>query len=402
MSKAKTRPLRLLSIGCSRALAERALALGADLFVVHRESKIQQLVGLGISRMLVWNFEKDDDYLDILERLHAAQPFDGILSLAETALLPTARAAARRGLRCNSVDVVEATVDKAKMRERLHSRGFSPLATSLGRGIEQVRSFGDAHGYPIVVKPRDGSGSAGVRILEIPPDDSQAAQYEAELLLEEFVDGSEFSVEAISREGRARTFGVVQKGLFGGHAGANAHVELSHQFPASLSAEQTREVETFVETFLGVMGITEGPTHTELKWGARGLRIIETHTRLGGDFIQELVRRSTGVDLIGAAAAAALGLPAPELDAAPTLRSGAAIRYFAPRPGTVRAIVGLERWQGEPGIARIELHLSPGDVVARVESSADRVGYVIATAESGEGALRLCERVTDGLRIQTA
>src|SRR4030095_7895033 len=223
------------------------------------------------------------------------------------------------------------------------------------------------------------------------PSDAEVPAFEREFLMEEFIDGPEFSVEALSRDGRHRTFGVVSKGLFEGVAGANAQVELSHHFPASISPAQSEEIQAFVAEFLNIIGITDGPTHTELKWSSRGLRIIETHTRLGGDFIQELIRRTTGVDLIKSAVELSLGLPSRGFDAGHEVHGGAAIRYFSPRPGTVKSVVGVEQWQGHPGVVRIDLPLKACEVVQAVQSSTDR-GYVLPFAESGAHALALRER----------
>ncbi len=247
----------------------------------------------------------------------------------------------------------------------------------------------------MILKPAGGTSSHAVERVADPGDADAAwrrftAAGGTRPVAEEFLDGPEISVEAFSHRGRHTVVAVTDKRVLPNF------VETGHTVPSALPPDTLTEVAALVTAFLDAVGLREGPSHTELKVTGRGPRIIESHNRIGGDKIRELVRIAYGVDLVGLTVGCPLGLlPAPA--GPPTPRAGAAIRFLTPDPGTVHRV----ELPDTDASAVISLKVGVGDVVGPVRRSEDRAGHVLAEGTDAADAALRCERLARRVRIGT-
>ncbi|HAY10981.1 MAG TPA: carboxylase, partial [Thauera sp.] len=184
-----------------------------------------------------------------------------------------------------------------------------------------------------------------------------------------------------------------------GPAGCNPYVETRHELPARLSEHEARHIAELVEAVLGALEIREGASHTEILLTESGPRLLECHTRPGGDHITDMYQQCTGIDLVELAIGGPLGLctppPAPQQFA-----HGAAMLYFTPPPGRLTAVTGLERSANLPGVVLLSLGCRPGAEVAELKSSSDRIGYVMAIGPNSQAATATCQRVEQLVKIE--
>lgn len=106
--------------------------------------------------------------------------------------------------------VVEAALDKYRTYVRLRDAGRSVPETWLASDLPPV----EAHSFPLLVKPRRGRGSRGVRRVDDPDELTgalEASDADPEsLLVQEFVEGTEYTTSVVAtRDGRL--LGVVPK-----------------------------------------------------------------------------------------------------------------------------------------------------------------------------------------------
>jgi biotin carboxylase len=217
---------------------------------------------------------------------------------------------------------------------------------------------------------------------------------DTEILIEEFVDGPEVSVETVSWKGVHHVIAITDKLTTG-----DPHwVELGHSQPTRLPLEVQRSVRRCVEAGLDALGIVDSPSHVEIKVGSHGPVLIEIGARLGGDFIStDLTLLSTGISMPRAAIDTALGRE-PDVS---VLRSGAsAIRYLTARPGVVSAVRGVEDARSLSGVETVAIYVKPGDRVGVVRASGDRAGHVIASGRQAEEAVAIAEQVLDAVEIE--
>jgi argininosuccinate lyase len=244
--------------------------------------------------------------------------------------------------------------------------------------VAEARSIAESIGLPVILKPPDGSGSVGVRSCESLRDvESHAGSLLIEtggphdcILIEDRIDGPEYSVEIFSGE----LVGMTDK-----YVGPSPwNVEIGHDFPtgAPVGAAQA-VVEAALRASL-VLGLGWGPIHAELRMSAHGPRIMEINPRLAGGRIPDLVDHAVGIDLISASLRLALG-ERPSLQRRRALVAG--IRFILPDgPGRLRAITGFEQLARAPYVVEARRYRSDGDDLVDHGDFRDRIGHVMACA----------------------
>ncbi len=190
----------------------------------------------------------------------------------------------------------------------------------------------DGWQWPLIVKPVDRSGSRGVTRVDdfrqLPPalELAFSCSFSGEAIVEEFIEGEEFSCEGISFEGRHRLLQVTKKYT----TEAPSYIERGHLESAALTEKYLEMVKPTVFRALDALHIRNGASHTEVRVRPDGeVCLIEAAARMGGDCIgSDLVPLTTGLDYVGMVLDAALGLP-PSFSVSPRegAREAAGIRF---------------------------------------------------------------------------
>lgn len=259
-------------------------------------------------------------------------------------------------------------------------------------------------GGKAILKPSRNSGSRG--IAEIEPDVDRASfaclferakkeSRDNSVMIEQFVEGPEFSVEIIVWNGTVNVLQVTDKKT----TEAPYFVELGHNQPSLFPASVVDAVKDAAVRGVKALGLNDCAAHAEVKVQGEKAYLMEIGARLGGDFIStELTHLSSGIDMVAAAINVALGV---EPDLAPkSAPQGVAIRYFTPIPGRVVAIEN-EQALNRPDVYDYDIYVKPGDEVREVKSSLDRSGHVIVTAPNASAAIALAEDLISSVKIVT-
>ena len=305
----------------------------------------------------------------------------------------------------DSATAVRAT-NKEAMRRAFEAAG-APSPKSVGAAtVEEALAAGEQIGLPLIVKPSRNSGSRGVtRLGDRTGREDLIAAFEyavgesrdASAVIEQYVTGPEFSVETLTWEGLPRVLTVTDKVT----TGSPHFVETGHAEPSQQAPEIRQAIERAAVAGVKALGIDWASSHAEVKLSPKGPVLLEIGARLGGDFIAtELVRRSTGIDMVEGAINLALGR---EPDMMPRHEPrGSAIRYFTPSPGKVVSIGALDEARQAPGVKILTLDVKVGDTVPPITSSLTRVGYVIAEGADTREAIDNAERARDLVTVPTA
>jgi biotin carboxylase len=207
------------------------------------------------------------------------------------------------------------------------------------------------------------------------------------------VEGREFSVETITRDGSHQVLGITEKLT----TGPPGFVELGHQFPARLPTAIAQRIDEAVVALLDLVEHRWGPAHTEVRvTPAVEVVIIESQTRFGGDQIWKMVEVVTGVPLGAATAAGLLGMPEP---AKPARAGGAAIRFLGYENAQVHEVAGVEEAREAAGVERVEIRARPGQRLGPLRDSWSRQGYILATGADTEEAARNVDAARGLLRV---
>ena len=320
---------------------------------------------------------------------------NGIMTLAsDMPMQSVAVVSHEMGLVGISEDTALKATNKAFMRDALKEAGVPvPLYFRVkGKDAfkEAVKEVRDA-GYKCIVKPADNSGSRGVNLLK--EDSNLDAAYDytieysrgGELVVEEFMEGPEVSVETLAFDGDVHVIQITDKLT----TGAPYFVEMGHSQPSQLSENVQEQIKEVTKAANRAIGIQNGPSHTEIKVTKDGPKIVELGARLGGDCITtHLVPLSTGVNMVEASIRIALG-EKPNLEA--KWNKGSANRYLKTETGIVEEIRGMEDAECLSGVMQVSIVHGVGEEVGEIRSSVDRAGFVIAQAENAQKAVEIAE-----------
>ena len=303
-----------------------------------------------------------------------------VTAATDKPLVMMARIAKELNLPFYSVETAEWSTDKFQMKQRFIEGGV-PCAQ--GRLIHSAEEAKDLY-FPVICKPRDNSGSRGVKLCrdlqELQECIDEALQYSKldTVLVEEFIEGREFSVESIHYNGKSEVIQFTEKKT----TEFPYNVELGHKQPANLDEEQKQSIRDIIVKVGKAMKFENCPSHTELKINDRGLFVIETSPRLGGDFITStLTPLSTGINLEDQLLHIALGEKVDTTTGRVEKASG--VCFFSYPEGEIVSISDkISEVSSWPMISNFELKLKVGDYVNPITSSLNRYGQFIVSGDS--------------------
>lgn len=265
-----------------------------------------------------------------------------------------------------------------------------------------------------ILKPSRNSGSRGIAKVtrDMPKEEFKKAYYIAleesrdkSVLIEQFIEGPEFSIEIIVWNGKVNVLTVTDKKT----TEAPHFVELGHNQPSCRTAEEVETLKAAAVAGVKALGVNNCACHAEAKLSQQVNKstgqietvayLMEIGARLGGDFIStELTHLSTGIDMVAAAVDVALGIE-PDLSVKEQPK-GACIRYFCPKPGKLVSISNLEALD-DPRVYKKKIYVQVGDMIPEVTSSLCRSGHVIVTEETPQKAIALAEKLITDVKMET-
>lgn len=300
----------------------------------------------------------------------------GVCTIASDVAAPTvAYVAEHLGLWGNTYAAAVRANNKFLMRQAFVAAGVPcPKFVCLSElaNIEKTLSAAQLS-LPLIVKPADRSGSLAVTRVDSEGDllpaieKAHAASFRHEVMVEEYIEGQEISVEFISYRGKHYPLQITDKVT----TGAPHFVELEHHQPADLSPAVYKNIYAVTEQALNALELTNGASHSEYKIMQDGrLYIMEIGGRMGGDFIgSDLVQLSTGYDFLKGVLDVALGqFKEPQL--IEQAHSGV---YFLSAE-TRQVLPYIVHAADHSEIVRAE---QTDTVLRRLTCSADRSGYFI-------------------------
>ena len=255
-----------------------------------------------------------------------------------------------------------------------------------------------------ILKPSRNSGSRGIAKVSRNMykgdfirayDEALSESRDHSVLIEQFIEGPEFSIEMIVWRGEIHVLTVTDKKT----TGAPHFVELGHNQPSCFSDAEVETLKAAAVAGVRSLGVNNCACHAEAKLMNGKAYLMEVGARLGGDFIStELTHLSTGVDMVAAAIDVALGVE-PDLSAKEEPK-GVCIRYFCPKPGKLVSISNTEVLNN-PHVYLWEIYPKEGDVIPAVTSSLCRSGHVIVTEKTPQKAIELAERLIESVKFET-
>jgi biotin carboxylase len=324
---------------------------------------------------------------------------DGVLAFAEQHVLAAALAQDLLGLPGPSLHAAVLSRNKALQRARFAAHGIGQPEYHLASGMQEAAVWAGGR-LPVVIKPTSESGSLGVELVGDAPTLADCVRRrfaEGPLLVEEAVDGPEFSWEGFVRDGEVLFGNVTVKET----TPPPRFVELSHRCghhfadPASAAL-----VEEFTRGIVAAIGLRTGIAHLEFRLGPQGPAVMEIAVRTPGDYLFALLGTAYGFDPYRVCIQLAMGLE-PDLPAGPEPVRYTGVYFPEASPGIVTGVYGVDAAASFPGVADVTIDVAAGDEVPDLLSSRHRIGHVLFDASSEAERDKAMEYVRSTLRVET-
>ena len=340
---------------------------------------------------------------------------DGVVAFTDSQLLRAARLSEALGLEGNRPRTVLALTDKLVQRQTLADAGLPGprfVAVPVDTPVADLAGLVSGLDFPVVVKPRWGSGSRNT--VEV-ADPATAVGYlrgvlggrdPGDLLVEEKLpdpvgSGSTDFAGYVSVEAVAAGGLVVPLAVTGKFPLAPPCRETGNFLPHHLTASAARKVEALAVRGAEALGVTSGALHIEVMLTPDGPRIIEVNGRIGGGGIDTLYAAVHGRSLTAIAAAVAVG-EHPDPGTPGTVDDGYAYTYFVQAPARATrldGLDGLDRLQALDGVVATSVNRNVGDALDWRDGSQGYLVSVRGRASGLEELGRVPDRVAGSLSI---
>jgi biotin carboxylase len=388
-------------LGASRYYARsirKARAIGYDVVAVDRDAHAE-------------GFRDADRFsvVDITDRdgvLRAARDIgiDGIVPLNDFGVETAAHVAHHLGLVGITPDAAARATRKTLMRAAWDGADLPQPRWRAASTIERAMAAADAIGrWPLIVKPADSHGGAsrGVSVAGSPDElrdavafAQQAYNNDAEVIVEEWLDGIEHSAETVTWQGETHVLAVSDKVK----TPLPYRVDKSVVYPTALTGRALADLHTLIKASVRALGITVGAAHVEACTTADGPRLFELGARCGGGGTPDpIVPYVTGIDMVGEVVRIHAGDAPRRLQ--PHAPRGCVYRFLTPAPGAFRSVEGVDDVASWPGVLDCAVMLDAAQPIKQVRVGADRAGFVIAGGETRADAVRLADRAEDAIRF---
>lgn len=284
--------------------------------------------------------------------------------------------------------------NKYDMVLAVRDAGLEHAATMVSSAADEIIEWAETGvGYPVVLKPVASGGTDNVvacssaqQVRAVHARIMASADRHGEpntvVLAQEFLDGDEYFVNAVSRDGRHHTAEIwryYKKQLPGGNIIYDYNEPLSPDDPVA------RQVESYAHQVLDALEVRHWASHTEVMMTARGPVLVECAARFGGGQVPEISNRCLGTNQVDLLALSVADLA--EFDRLPTTayRLLQRMRYVhlineaehgvAPSDETMAAIHAL------PSHAFTRLTQPEGQPLSRTIDVATQPGYVILISD---------------------
>ncbi len=384
---------------------EAATKLGIDVVVgTDRSSPL----GEGSSgRQVSFDFNDVEQGVAQVERYASQYPVGTIVAVDDAGIRLAAHASRRLELPHNPVNAVEATRDKSLLRERLAKAGLdSPAYRVVPRGID-VAAVARGLSYPVVLKPLSMSASRGViraddvdefvaaferieAILDDPEYSLECPDHTDRVLIEEYLDGYEVSVEAVLDGGKLEVLAIFDKPdpLVGPYFEETIYVTPSRHPEADIL-----RITAASEAAARALGLEAGPVHIELRVNDRGVFPIDVAARSIGGLCSRTLSFGTGMSLEELLLRCATGREVPSYRR--EMRAAGVMMIPIPSEGVLRSVGGVAEAEAVPLIESVTISIPVGERVVPLPEGTEYLGFIFAKGETPaevEAALRESHR----------
>ncbi|WP_255485501.1 ATP-grasp domain-containing protein [Sporosarcina sp. BP05] len=304
---------------------------------------------------------------------------------------------------CNnytSSKAIEIMENKEKTRVFLKNQPYTPKFYVINPNetlpFETINAKLD---FPVIVKSPKSSGSKDVlqagdktelekhtlRLQEKDPDEA--------IIIEEYIEGDQYLVEALVYNNKVQIAGVVQQEITQGKRFIITGYAVLADVPSDIKAG----VEDVLHSVISQLGIKNGALHLELRLSSNGWKLIEINPRISGGAMNKMIQAAFGFNLVKETLKLYLG-ESPSIE--PSCMNYAFTQYLiVSKKGTLEKITGKRRARKSPGVIEVYVKPRKGTNLIPPLSMGHRYAYVIATGASMDEAKMFAQNAANEIRF---
>ena len=293
--------------------------------------------------------------------------------------------------------------DKARMKDALRAAGVPVARHKLVTSREDALEFIAEVGYPIVLKPPAGAGAiATQRIRDVASLDLMLANFRATagnpMLAEEFLRGTEYSLETVSLNGDAIWHSITRYSPTPLDVVENPWMQWTVLLPREIDTPEFDDIRAIGAKALTALGMGTGVSHCE--WFRRddgSVAISEIAARPPGANITTMISRANDIDFV----AAWVRLMINGTFEAPERRYAVGTAFLRGQgTGQVRSVEGLDAVQAQFGSLICDSRLPyPGQ---HPTGSYEGEGFIIVRHPDSTVVQDALQRIVSLVRVRLA
>ncbi len=326
---------------------------------------------------------------------------NGVLSYATDVSLPTVLAI-RQALNLPGLGRIplDVSLNKSEQRYRCQRVGVPQPIFEVVDDFKGLQLAAAGFKFPVVIKPVDNSGSRGVVVVYEKDQLENAFSFAINnspkglVIIEEFIEGTELTVEGFSVNGEHHILAISDKykpdGLY--------RVATQLAYPAAITREQEMQVIELIKKTLDAAEVDNTPTHSEVILTSNGPKLVEIGCRGGGFYVfSRVVEAASGYDIVGNWTRFCASDPIEEVK---SLKRGVVLRFYAASPGKLVEVKGLEEAQAMEGVDT-DLYFKPGDIIPELQTDGSRTGWMIVCGCDRAQAVARADAVSETVKLKT-
>ena len=254
---------------------------------------------------------------DLILKVAKKEKIKGILAYASDPAAPTAAYVAEQlGLPTSPYKSVEILCNKDKFRKFLKDNNFNtPNACgykNINNAINDIKN--NKFKFPIIVKPVDSSGSKGVSRIDKESDIEKLLNYamsfskSKRIIVEEYVEkfGYQVAGDGLSLNGK-----LVFRSFANDHFNPkciNPFVPISASFPYNMPDEIHKKIHSEIQRLLTLLNMKNTTYNFDIRIDKNyNVYLMEIAPRDGGNYIPQIIKYGTGLDLVEYSIKCAMG-----------------------------------------------------------------------------------------------
>lgn len=332
---------------------------------------------------------------------------DGIVAYASDPAAPTAAYVAEQlGLPTNPFKSVEILSNKEKFRNFLSKNNFNTPKAKAYSTIEDVKRDIDGFKLPVIIKPVDSSGSKGVSKLEnisnLSSQFEEAMKYSRikKVIIEEYVDmiGYQVAGDGFSLNGKLK-FRCFANDHFN-KKGKNIFVPISASFPYVGTEKLQAKIHSEIQRLLDLLEMKTGAYNFDVRVDEKeNVYLMEVGPRNGGNYIPQVIKYATGVDLLDLSIRAAMGEDCSEVE---MVKPSGYWSYFAihsSEKGILKSINIKEKVK-QNNIVESFMNYKIGDEIPSFTGANTSIGILLMRFTSMEEMLNMMDNPNEWIEVE--